>query len=310
MYSDVGTISTASFTFHKEKSIMNKAQNFRNKICKCLDYENTIQCQKITINRSDLKLYIKEYDEVQDAKKSWHLPLTVLISLLIALTTTSFQPSVTIPILNHPIQMPDGMSAVLWCATIVFTIWTVLAIFKSAKAENPLELLLRKIDTSILNKPDRTSIFIIKRDAHSKIELLVEKKGSWACYFLPYVKQVALTEYTNNQKEGTTKSLGDKLGIDAKNIKIDLLQEFNFKSEKFDPPQKVVKEYHFEVFHVKITGSGLQGDVFNVGDRVYHWKTLNELEEDQNTKRNNKDILNHLRDNYNDLVLNVSNHNV
>ena len=139
--------------------------------------------------------------------------------------------------------------------------------------------------------------------------MLVEKKGSWACYFLPYVKQAALTEYTKNQKYGTTKSLGDKLGVNAENIKIDLLQEFNFKSEKFDPPQKVVKEYHFEVFHVTITGNKLQNNDFEIGDRNYYWKTLNELEKDENTKRNNKDIMNHLRDNYNDLILKVSNHN-
>lgn len=288
---------------------MTKMQTLKNKLCKCDNHENTIQCQKITINRSDLKLYIKEYDDIQDTKKSWHLPLTVLISLVIALATTSFQESVAIPISEYKIQIPDGMSLVLWAATIVFIIWTARAILRSIKTKNPIELLLRNIDTSILNKPDRTSIFIIKRNKDNKNELLVEKKGSWACYLLPYVKQSALTEYTSNQKEGTTKSLGDKLGTDTKDIKIELLQEFNFKSEKFDPPQNVVKEYHFEVFHVKISNDSLKKDSFTVGDREYYWKTLNELEEDPNTKRNNKDIINHLRDNYNDLISNVSSYN-
>ncbi|KIP98424.1 hypothetical protein RU08_15555 [Pseudomonas fulva] len=123
------------------------------------------------------------------------------------------------------------------------------------------------------------------------------------------MKQTVLTEYTKSEKSGTTKSLGDKLGVKAESVDIDLLQAFNFKSEKFDPPQKVVKEYHFEVFHVKIKGGELQGNEIKVGDRMYCWKTLNELEQDDDTKRNNKDIIRHLRENYNDLILKVSAYN-
>lgn len=288
---------------------MNKAKKIINKNCHCDTNDGAIQFQKITINRSDLKLYIREYDDAQRAKNSWHFPLTVLVSLLIAITTTKFQPNVTLPITGHIISIPDGMSLVLWAATFAVSIWTINNLIKSATTKDPHESLLSKINLSILNKPDRTSVFIIKRESQGEIELLVEKKGSWACYFLPYVKQAALTEYTSNQKYGTTKSLGDKLGVNAENIKIDLLQEFNFKSEKFDPPQKVVKEYHFEVFHVTISDNKLQNNDFQIGDRSYYWKTLNELEKDDNTRRNNKDIISHLRDNYNDLILKVSNHN-
>jgi len=287
---------------------MGSPSTLKDRICKCFDYKKTIQCQKITINRSDLKLYIKEYDEVQDAKRSWHLPLTVLISLFIALATTNFQPSVSIPFLDFNLSMPDGMRTVLWAATIVFSVWTAVAIVRALRSESPFELLLKKIDKSILNRPDRTSVFVIKREVDGEVKLLVEKKASWSCYFLPYVKQAALTEYVSSQKSATTKSLGDKLGVDAANIKIDLLQEFNFKSEKFDPPQNVVKEYHFEIFHVKIFKKLLPDGSFTVGDRDYEWRTLNELESDVSTKRNNKDIMNQLRDNYNDLVLNVGCH--
>jgi hypothetical protein len=270
--------------------------------------KNPIRCQKITINRSDLKLYIKEHNEDQSIKDRWHFPLTALISLAIALATTTFQPNVTIPITNWSIEIPDGARAVLWAATIFFLIWTIISTYRSLKTDDPLHTLLNKIDSSILNKPDRTSVFIVKRTNGDRIELLVEKKRSWDCFFLPYVKQSALTEYTPLQKNDTTQSLGDKLGIAPNKIKIDLLQEFNFKSEKFDPPQKVVKEYHFEVFHVAIN-EALNDEVFNVGDRTYHWKTLNDLEEDIETRNNNKDIINHLRDNYNYLIAKVSCYN-
>lgn len=284
---------------------MKIVQRLTNKFCRCIDRENTIQFQKITINRSDLKLYLKEYNDAQKTKGSWHFPLTVFISLIIALATTDFQESVDIPFLGLPIGIPEGMRLVLWFVTVVVAIWTIYNLIRSAATKDPSDILLKKINSSVLNKPDRTSIFIIKRDRQNEIELLVEKKSSWASYFLPYVKQVALTEYTKNQEAGITKSLGDKLGVKAANIKIQLLQEFNFKSEKFDPPQKVVKEYHFEVFHVSIDEE-LPEDDFRVGDRNYFWKSLNDLESDESTKRNNKDIINHLRDNYNDLVLRVS----
>ncbi|MDD2136769.1 hypothetical protein [Pseudomonas kurunegalensis] len=288
---------------------MSKFQSIKNKLCDCHEYKSLIECQKITLNRSDLKLYIKEYDEAQKSKQSWHLPITILFSLLIAVTTTSFQPNISIPFSNIKLEIPSGMSLVLWFSTCLTTIWTLLAFRKCRTAKNPTELLLNKINLSILNKPDRTSVFIIKRSTpDGQIELLVEKKKSWSCYFLPYVKQLELTEYSSNQKTGTTESLGNKLGRDAKDIKIELLQNFNFKSEKFDPPQKVVKEYHFEVFHVSITGAPFASPEFSVGDRAYHWKSLNDLEQDEDTKRNNKDILNHLRDNYNELIVKVSNH--
>lgn len=288
---------------------MKVLDKLKSKICKCEEQQRLIDCQKITINRSELKLYIREHNESQKTKQSWHLPLTIALSLLIALATTSFQPHINIPISNYTINIPSGMSSVLWFALTLSTIWTIIAFCKSRAAKDPTETLLQQIDSSILNRPDRTSIFIIKKtNLNDDIKLLVEQKGSWACFFLPYVKQSNLTIYSADQKTGTTKSLANKLGLNANNIKIELLHEFNFKSEKFDPPQKVVKEYHFEVFHVEIAGIDLSGDEYRAGDRKYYWKTLNELEEDAGTKRNNKDILNHLRDNYNDLIVRVSNY--
>ncbi len=279
------------------------------KSCNCGAGQNTIQFQKITINRSDLKLYIREYEDARKAKQSWHFPLTVFVSLVIAVTTTTFQPNITIPITGYTVSIPDGMSLVLWFSTLLVMLWALSSLLSSSRIKNPHEDLLNKINFSILNRPDRTSVFIIKRESSGQVELLVEKKESWGCYFLPYVKQTVLTEYTKSEKSGTTKSLGDKLGVKAESVDIDLLQAFNFKSEKFDPPQKVVKEYHFEVFHVKIKGGELQGNEIKVGDRMYCWKTLNELEQDDDTKRNNKDIIRHLRENYNDLILKVSAYN-
>ncbi|WP_088742377.1 hypothetical protein [Cobetia sp. QF-1] len=275
-------------------------------VCDCNGDIDELKWHKITINRSDLIIHINRYNEEVQKKKNWHLPLTIALTLAIAELTTSFVDVIEVPLTGYSISTPVGMQTILHLSLFLSIFWTVVALLRSVIAGNPLEELLFSINGSIINRPDRTAIFIVKKEDEDGMKLLVEYKRSWNCYFLPYVKQHSLIPYASDKKEGLVKAISDKLLVNSDNIKVELMQDFNFSSEKFDPPQKVVKEYYFEIFHLMMKESTYLDDNFEVGDRSYCWKTLNELEEHLETKQRNKDVLNHLRDNYNELIVKVN----
>ena len=86
----------------------------------------------IYITEANLRLCLKEYLEIVTRQKDWIAPLSVLVSIIIALVTTDFQ------------QASFGIAAPVWHAIFIVaaTICLVLAIVQGIKA-----LLNRKVAT-------------------------------------------------------------------------------------------------------------------------------------------------------------------
>lgn len=278
------------------------------KICKCEDVGPPIECQKLMIHKDTLDKHIEKFTTAQATINSWQLPLSLFITLFVAVTTTNFQEQINLTGITQPIPVPPQADTALWLLVIGTLLWTIKSIFNSAITSNPREALKISLYSEILNKPDRTSLFIIKRIFHGEIQVLVESKATWDCFFLPYVKHEIANQYRNNQKDDLIIKIKDKLGLRSdENLNINLLQKFERPSEKYDPPQKVVKEYHFDFFHVTLTRQLPIGE-FIRGDRNYSWKTLNQLEEDPLTMEYNSDILQILRFNQKKFLADISVH--
>jgi hypothetical protein len=278
------------------------------KICKCENIGPPIECQKLMIHRDTLDKHIEKFATAQTTINSWQLPLSLFITLLVAVTTTNFQEQINLPGLNQTISIPPQADTALWLLVIGTLLWTITSALSSAITANPREALKTALYSEILNKPDRTSLFIIKRIFNGETQLLVENKATWDCFFLPYVKHETANQYRNNQKDDLILKIKDKLGLKpGANLQINLLQKFEQPSEKYDPPQKVVKEYHFEFFHVTLSHQ-LPINNFTSGNRNYSWKTLNDLEEDALTMEHNSDILHILRANQKKFLTDISAH--
>lgn len=278
------------------------------KICKCENIGPPIECQKLMIHKDTLDKHIEKFATAQTTINSWQLPLSLFITLLVAVTTTNFQDQINVTGLSQPIPIPPQADTVLWLLVLGTLLWTIKSTFRSTITVNPREALKTALYSEILNKPDRTSLFIIKRILSGDIQVLVENKTTWDCFFLPYVKHETANQYRNNQKDDLILKIKDKLGLKPdESLQINLLQKFEQPSEKYDPPQKVVKEYHFEFFHVTLSHQ-LPISNFTRGNRNYSWKTLNELEEDPLTLEHNSDILQILRVNQKKFLTEISVH--
>ncbi len=278
------------------------------KICKCENIGPPIECQKLMIHKDTLDKHIERFTTAQTTINSWQLPLSLFITLLIAVTTTNFQEQISIAGFSKPISISSQAGTFLWFLVLASFLWTFKSALSSIFTANPKVALKAALYREILNKPDRTSLFIIKRISSGSVQVLVENKVTWDCFFLPYVKHETANQYRSNQKDDLILKIKDKLGLNSNEIlKINLLQRFEQPSEKYDPPQKVVKEYHFEFFHVTLSHK-LPISSFNRGDRKYSWKTLNELEADTLTMEHNADILQILRVNQKKFLTDISAH--
>ena len=277
-----------------------------NKICNCKNSGSPIECQKLMIHKDTLDKHIEKFTTAQTTINSWQIPLTLFITLLIAATTTNFQEQIQPPGLNQAIPIPPQTDTALWLLVAASFIWTIISATKSVLTKNPRETLKAALYSEILNKPDRTSLFIIKRTLNGTTQFLVENKSTWDCFFLPYIKHEIANQYRQSQESELITLLKDKLGLEQRDsLTISLLQKFHQPSEKYDPPQKVVKEYHFEFFHVTLEKE-LPTTNFSSGNRKYYWKTLNELEEDIQTMEHNFDILSILRANQKKFLIDIS----
>lgn len=285
-----------------------KFRVFIKKVCRCEDTGPPIECQKLMIHRDTLDKHIEKFVTAQTTINSWQLPLSLFITLLVAATTTNFQEKISLTGLEKPIEIPPQADTILWLLVLWTLIWTIKSALSSLLTNNPRESLKTALYSEILNKPDRTSLFIIKRTSDKGTQILVESKATWDCFFLPYVKHEIANQYRSNQKDDLVLKIKDKLGLKPdENLKISLLQKFELPSEKYDPPQRVVKEYHFDFFHVTLNQQ-LPINSFTIGNRSYSWKTLNELEEDPLTMEHNADILQILRTNQKKFLTDTSAH--
>lgn len=285
-----------------------KLKALMRKFCKCEDTDPPIECQKLMLHRDTLDKHIEKFVTAQTTINSWQLPLSLFITLFVAATTTNFQEEISFAGLDKPWPIPPQADTILWLLVLATLIWTVKSALSSLLTNNPRESLKTALYSEILNKPDRTSLFIIKINSNNGPQILVESKATWDCFFLPYVKHETANKYRSNQKDDLILRIKDKLGLKPiETLQISLLQKFESPSEKYDPPQKVVKEYHFDFFHVTL-GKQLPINSFMIGNRSYSWKTLNELEEDPLTMEHNSDILHILRANQKKFLIDTSAH--
>ncbi|BCE02846.1 hypothetical protein [Marinicellulosiphila megalodicopiae] len=247
---------------------------------------------QLTYRKDTLKLLLVNYGDFIGSRNLWQLYLSLTITFLITFLTGD----------QKIIGDLTPQNLFINFGFITSTGFFIYTFYRFISKEDPVKLLESELYTNYINKPDKNSLFIIKRQINNVDQILVFKSNKWNCFFLPYVKISS-----NDHHSDSKKKIAGYLNYSQEEIIIEMLMDKHETSVKYHPQDNVVKEFHNYYYHLTHTGSNIENDIskkdsFKVGDRNYEWKTLDELEEHELTKEKNKDVLLILRDNIIDFI--------
>lgn len=248
---------------------------------------------EIIIDRQILKSLVKEYSEQVRKTHGWTTPLSIFISVLLCIfATTSFKPIFG--------ASAERVETAVWILCFIFLAWTIYQLIVSFQCSAESKF-YSSLYENIKNVPDNTVIFIIKLTKDGIPRLLVEKKPSWGCYFLPYtskndvhISQENISDFKN--------TISYYLGIASDDVSVDHLEDYPLISSKFSPKDKVYKQFNFDFLFFTIPKEKMlenyERSPFHVGGKTFEWMTIAELQSDPKTQERNGDILDHLDKNY------------
>ena len=278
--------------------------SIKRKLCKCEEYKarpSLRGAERLLLQKAEIELCVANHEKKIRQESGWQVPLGVSLSLLpTCFIVNNFYDPFKNGVIEH----------FFYFLAICSLIWLAIAAARAFPVQGATEAFLNEIFSKMLNKPDRTALFIIKRVRNDEVQLLVLRKETWDCYFLPYVNVLVDGQLNNENIDSIKREICNQLGVNPIDVSAQYLENFSYKSEKYAEPKNVVMEFNYEILHLRaisaVAAQRVCRDSFDVGDRSFEWKTLNELEGDTLTVRNNRDVLRNLRDNYSDLILNTA----
>lgn len=255
----------------------------------------------LSISSDRLLSIVSDYRKVIEEKNSWQAPLGILVSIVMCIVATKeYQP--VFGFNGEQVQVAIYMFGV-GCF-----IWLVRKIISYCKS-NPENLFEQDIINSIKNVPEFTVVYIVKLTKDGIPRVLVEEKQSWKCFFLPYVASSRNAKFSIEKLSELQVTIASLLGISSKSVTVEHLRDYSLVSEKYSPTDETVKQFNFDFFFFTVPKVNMVKDYksspFKVGGRVYYWKTINELMDDEATMLRNGDVIEHLNKHYSELLANT-----
>ena len=120
---------------------------------------------------------------------------------------------------------------------------------------------------------------VIKNPAGKYLQVYDER---WKCWLFPYYRT------KDSNKENIDKHASDLL-------KMDVTTSYVAKAPhcKYSKSDKVYKQYKHTLYSVELNDvpEYMSGDEFDLDDKKYAWKSIEELEKDDNVMDKNDDII-------------------
>jgi len=136
-------------------------------------------------------------------------------------------------------------------------------------------------------------IFVLKRKSDDNTtEFLVYKDKNWQCKMFPNMVYTSLD--LHSQRKSLLKSISSQLGLAESKISLDILDDWDLKSLKYNKGMQCYTNYHFKFVHVNISGIENWNDnkkMFSLQSREYHWQSFNELLGEENNMKFNDDVI-------------------
>lgn len=253
--------------------------------------------EKLTFKKESLDYYLIRYEKYLGYKHSWHVWLSIVVTMFITFISSEMD----------WIKIKEPFEWVFYTLFVVFSVFFVQSLYCAHKMTDPASELRRLIFTGYINKPDINCLFLVKHAEAEKI--LVYRCKTWNCYFLPYVG--IRNDSSDFNEESLKKNIADLLNFFESEIAINKLLKSQVTTEKYHPQERVVKEYHTHYYHLYSNPGSLKNDIckraeYVVGNKVYEWRTLDELEADERTVEKNGDVLKVIRENRTDFIIKTS----
>lgn len=250
--------------------------------------------ENVVINKDRLGSIVKNYKDAVKREQGWPTPLGIFVSVILCIVATnSFQEVLFLT--------KDQVALIVYLLGVASFVWLAKTLVGSQK-DKAESIFYSELAQNIKNIPDYTVVYIIKLTKDEIPRVLVERKASWNCYFLPYVSRVGAGDISSQNITDFQKTIASYLGVPSDFVSIEHFRDFSLVSEKYSPTDKVSKQFNFDFFFFTIPKDRMLNDYdkspFKVGGKDFYWMTLDELMKDAMTMEKNGDIIKHLEDNY------------
>ena len=173
---------------------------------------------------------------------------------------------------------------------VIFTAKSLKDIYDSKKNNYSYEDLLRDIDK--LNEMAHGHSIVLVKDTFRKFSnrFLVYDDKRWECLlFLNYKQNPDNESFIRNR-------ISSELKIEPQNIDLSYLGQRIH--EKYSESAKKNKVYchRFYMASIRNYPEEMRKDSFQCDGKEYRWMTLDELEQDDNVRKKNSDILNYVKE--------------
>ena len=233
---------------------------------------------KILISISDIERICDEYIKKNVLDKWFTFFLGIILPLWFSVFT----------LLN------SGWTIFNTAYVIISALLTIITFFLGAKKviNRKKVSIVQKIKKQAEEESECTALFIIAQVLENKgkktIQVLVQKKETWNCDFLPYC-DIDKDKSLDEQKENFCSCLAGKINIGRQHIDIFHLQGMGCYSIKVAIPEHTEKMFRHEFYIVKF-----DGDLKDELPKSYSWRDVDSLAEDVNTIRINGDVVDSL----------------
>lgn len=216
--------------------------------------------ENIVLNKDRLSSIVKNYKESVKREHVWPAPLGILISVLLCISATSnFQ--------EIWFLTADQVGLLVYLLGLFSLVWLVKALW-SLRKDKADENFYTDVLQSLKNTRDYTVVYIIKLTRDDIPRVLVERKSTWDCYFLPYVSRSYSGDISSQNISVFQKTIASYLGVSSDVVAIEHFRDFCLVSEKYSPKDKVSKQFNFDFFFFSVGFYPVSTDGFKRAENV------------------------------------------
>ncbi len=168
---------------------------------------------------------------------------------------------------------------------IGFSVKSIVDIVKNSKNNYNFEDLLKDINK--LNEITHTHSIVVIKDSFQKFSnrFLIYEDKRWNCnFFLNYKENINNEEFIKNH-------ISNELKINLSDIKLSFVTQKIH--EKYSESARETKIYSHKFYLATISHfpTYMKQDSFECDGKLYHWKSISDLEQDEEVQKKNMDIL-------------------
>lgn len=235
---------------------------------------------KLLIDDVRLKLLLEQKKHFIGRRVAWDSVLSA-VSFLISVLCASYQTILCIPGIV--------LKTVFVMAGIGFTIKSIIDLREGLRDRYSYQDLLADIDR--LNEMTHDHSIIVIRDTFREFpnRYLVYDDVSWECMLFPNYKD------SGNGEAFIRDHLSAELKIKAEDIQLSFVAQRVHQKHSVSAGADKLYSHKFYLATISTFPDNVKDDTFVSDGRTYHWKTMTELELDEQVREKNADIVNYIK---------------